>query len=334
MRLMDHVCEACRRAPAVEAIENEEPGEPYRVCSECGERLSQRALRPLEWFNLAAIHSWKKHLLHDDFYDQDGKAWQPASEDLSVEGSPAPTLNEAARSLERLVDFCMTRWAVDHSEYEAFRAFDERSIAELLKARAEGGNWYIFARSMRLVANVLGAEAAPWVRGQYQRSVESDLLFSWAEAAAKCLPEPEGLRKTMDALKGVDAKEIPNRISALMWFRSIDVLNWIEANAPAQNVVQQWGLLASVSDLTWDRVKDWLNRGRPLSLIALDALMQCIPRPSQAPIVKEITPSLGGCPDQAVIVLALREHMETDDVPRVANQCRFVIENLDQMITA
>ncbi|USD84594.1 hypothetical protein M5E02_09385 [Bacillus safensis] len=33
--------------------------------------------------------------------------------------------------------------------------------------------------------------------------------------------------------------------------------------------------LAAVSCLTWERMKSWLNKGRPFSLIALDTTANC-----------------------------------------------------------
>src|SRR5262249_42051367 len=93
------LCEACRRRQASEVISGDDPHEPYKVCSECGERLRQRALRPLEWFNLAAKHGWRKYLLRDDFYDEDGTAQQPDIESYCVDGMLAPKLDEAMRSL-------------------------------------------------------------------------------------------------------------------------------------------------------------------------------------------------------------------------------------------
>jgi len=60
-------CESCK----IKEYEVKEPsGEgqnPYFLCKECQFRLLNRALRPLEFFNLASIHG-DTPLLHDDFY--------------------------------------------------------------------------------------------------------------------------------------------------------------------------------------------------------------------------------------------------------------------------
>ncbi len=61
-------CEACRRNNVEVVVEDDDPIQPYRVCTACARRLRSLALRPLEWFNLASIHGPTKFLLHDDFY--------------------------------------------------------------------------------------------------------------------------------------------------------------------------------------------------------------------------------------------------------------------------
>lgn len=60
---------------------------------------------------------------------------------------------------------------------------------------------------------------------------------------------------------------------ALGAFRDPSVLNWIEQNVPAV-VTSHWGVLAAVSCFTWARATAWLRSGRPLSLVALDALKE------------------------------------------------------------
>jgi hypothetical protein len=323
-------CEACRQRQAAEEIGDDDPDEPYRVCRECGERLRLRALRPLEWFNLAAKHGWRKYLLHDDFYDDDGTAHQPATHLYSTDGMLAPTLDEAARSLGSLVDYCITRWQLDAIEYEAFKAFPAEAVLEELKRRAAAGNQHVLEVTLTLCANVLAHAAAPWVRAQYERACDQNVLFSWAEAAARCLPHPEGMRRTVDALRTFSGHELRERKGALMWFRSPAVLDWIESHAPSANVTGDWGRLAALSDLSWSRIEAWLTRGRPLSLIALDALTEFVPAPGQAPIVKT-QPKLKGRPDGLTLMRALQAYMAVDTAPRVTGTCRYLIEHIDEL---
>lgn len=81
---------------------------PYRLCAACHDRLMARALRPIEWYNLAKRHSWSRHLLHDDFYDEDGTATQPVQDVVDAASRPAPRLLEVAGDAETLLDYSGT----------------------------------------------------------------------------------------------------------------------------------------------------------------------------------------------------------------------------------
>ena len=324
-------CQACRRRPVVEEVGDDGPLETYRVCRECGDRLRRLALRPIEWFNLAAIHGWSTFLLHDDFYDQDGSASQPDDDNYSTEGMQAPTLEMCAKSLERLIDYCITRWCIGATDFGAFRSFTAGAILAELQRRAEAGNRHVLRAMLELGANVVGSPAAPWVRGKFERARRDDVLFAWAEAAAKCLPAPEGLHMTIDALRPLLGRDLQNQMSALCWFRSREVLDWIEANVPSENVTASWGRLASLSDLHWTRVQDWLASRRPLSHVALDALAGYIPRQGQPLMLDRGNPMLKGGADRSAIEQALRAYMSEDSAPRVVARCRFIIDNLDEL---
>jgi hypothetical protein len=325
------VCESCRQRQVAEVIASDDPDEPYRVCGVCGERLRQPVLRPLEWFNLAARNGSHKFLLHDDFYDEDGTATLPATDAYSVDGMLASTLDEAAQSLDRLVDYCITRYWLGAPEYDAFRRFEDEAILDELRRRAANGNRHVMAVMLTLCANVLGHAAASWVRAQYAKACHDDMLFSWAEAAARCLPEPEGLHKTIDALGAYAGAGLRERIGALMWFRSPAVLDWIEVHAPRANITGAWGQLAALSGLSLSKVEVWLSRGRPLSLIALDALTQFIPWPGQAPLVRRLDPRLRACPDRLPLVRALQACMAADTAPRASGKCQYLIEHMAEL---
>jgi hypothetical protein len=325
------LCQACRRRPVAEEVGDDDALEAYRVCRECGDRLRRRALRPIEWFNLAAVHGWNEFLLHDDFYDQDGSASQPDSDNYSTEGMQAPTLEMCAHSLERLIDYCITRWRIGAVDFEAFRSFATSAILADLQGRAEAGNRHVLKATLELCANVVGSSAAPWVRAQFERARRDGALFAWAEAAAKCLPDPEGLHITIDALRPFRGRELQDQMAALSWFRSREVLDWIEANVPSANVTASWGQLASLSDLHWIRVQHWLASRRPLSLVALDALASYIPWQGQAPILNRINPMLKGCTDRSIIERTLQAYTSEDGAPRVVARCRFIIDNLNEL---
>ena len=49
--------------------------------------------------------------------------------------------------------------------------------------------------------------------------------------------------------------------------------HWWESEDPGSPVTEAWGRLASDSRLTWAVAEAWLQEGRHLSLIAIDALL-------------------------------------------------------------
>lgn len=325
------LCQACRKRPVVEDVGEDDPSEPYRVCRECAFRLRRRALRPNEWFNLAALHGWQKHLLHDDLYGQDGVASQPDMDNFTTDGMDAPTLPTCAGSLQRLTDYCITRWHLGKEEFEAFAPFAPSSVLAEFEGRARVGNRQIRQTMLELCANVVGGLAAPWVRSEFERACHDDCLFVWAEASAKCLPPPEGLHKTIGALCAFRGRALEDRMAALCWFRAPEVQDWIASHVPRQNISASWGRLASLSDLSWSRIQEWLGSGRPLSLVALDALASCIPRPGQARILAVLGPKLQGCSEISSIKHVLEAYAAEDNAPRVTTVCNFIIQHLDQL---
>lgn len=327
----DAVCEACRRAAFTEIVDDDNPAHPYRLCAPCAARLRYRALRPLEWFNLASVHSWATFLLHDDFYDQDGEATQPDIDGCTNDGLLAPTLAEASASLRRSVDFYLTRWWPGEPEYAALRSFAARDLLDEVSRRASRGSDKVLGALFGIAANALGPVAADLVRAQRDRALTGGLLFAWCEAAAKCLPAAEGLDLAIDALGRTDARRFREAKNGLLWFRSRRMLDWIEAHAPAGNVGEDWGRLAALSDLDLTRVKAWIAAGRPLSLVALDALSEFVLRPGQALIVRQLEPMLSGLGDRKEIEVVLDWARAADPTPRTMRVADFVSARLGQV---
>ncbi|WOP22443.1 hypothetical protein R0I01_03045 [Bacillus pumilus] len=88
------LCEACQKN-AMNVVENsDEPKQPYQLCHPCHKRLLNYSLRPIEWYNLAVLHSPKQFLLHDDFYGEDGQAFQLEDDVIVTKEDKAPTLQD------------------------------------------------------------------------------------------------------------------------------------------------------------------------------------------------------------------------------------------------
>lgn len=121
-------------------------------------------------------------------------------------------------------------------------------------------------------------------------------------------------------------------ITPLNFIRSEKVLGWIERSTHRiTNIGINWGHLAASSYFSWDRAEKWLEQGRPLSLIALDALVFCTTvdeRLNQSPWMRQIQPKLIDNPRPEIVAARLQEYLRTDSVPRAKNAVHKIIENL------
>jgi len=121
-------------------------------------------------------------------------------------------------------------------------------------------------------------------------------------------------------------------IAPLNFIRYEKVLDWIERSSHRiENISENWGHLAASSNFSWDRANTWLSKGRPLSLIALDALKFCTTtgeRLNQSPWMREIQPSMIDNPKSEIVAKRLQEYLKIDNVPRTRNSIDTVINNI------
>jgi hypothetical protein len=305
----------------------------YLLCNSCKDHLERRALKPREWYNLAALHGWEQYELFDDFYDQDGVACAPETAFPVSSEPPALRLDEVEYDLDRLVAYCRTRWSLSEREYEALKRFPTESVLARCIELTEGHNPdpTKVNLALRLAGRVLKDAAADFVRQVYTSPGRS--IFEWAEAASVCLPPTEGFLKTIDELESLDSRQLYGLMGALAVFRSQAVIDWIEKNVPQQNVGDNWGRLAANSGLSWTRAQMWLAAGRPMSLVALDALSAMIPRHPGLTSARQC-PGLIGRPTNAGIQAALQRYLTFDDAPRAQRLCAYIANNLDVLASA
>src|SRR6266542_2891563 len=220
-------CEACelRIADRVEA--SDDPERPYHVCSTCLRRLQTRALRPLEWYNLAKRHGWHEFLLHDDFYDEQGRALQPEEEVESPELFPAPTLRDVALDAYLLLDYSITRWRMQPELVKAWAVLEApKALAALSGRFACERNTAIRSRILEVCALALQQSAGDFVRyawGEYPQGVS---LPSLAQASAACLSFREGFDRVAAALEIELSANKRDLILCLGYFQSSEGLDW------------------------------------------------------------------------------------------------------------
>jgi hypothetical protein len=190
--------------------------------------LHARALRPLEWYNLAKGHGWYQFLLHDDFYDEDGRACQPEECVESPEDFPAPTLNQASRDAKLLLDYSITRWRFAGDVAAAWGAFSRPEVLAVLSERfGRTTNLGIRSCVLEVCASTLAETGADFVRyvwGEYPTAVA---LSALAEASAPCLPFREGFDRVTAALEKENGSSKRNLMLSLGCFHSPEALDWI-----------------------------------------------------------------------------------------------------------
>lgn len=324
-----NICGACRSRPVELSVDDDDPQQPYKVCSSCAHRLRALSLRPVEWFNLAAIHSPVKFLLHSDFYDQDGTADQAKEAVEHPKRYPAPTLEAVRGDLQRLVDYAMTRWWLEDDVVQAFARHDKAQVLAVLRDRTNAcSNHEVESRSYELCATVLSPVAGDWIRERWQ-VYDARVLFSLAQASANCLPFEEGYGKVLRALMDVPPQELVDVSIVLAWFRSEKTLDWLESHASYivnswKHVSDSWGQLAALSRFSWARAATWLDRGRPLSLVALDALKAL--QHYDTGLLQMFSPKLSDPAPLNEMVAKLRDYAEKDAVPRVERAVTSIID--------
>lgn len=287
---MSSVCQSCQREPRqiAEACDNTEA--PYLLCHACHERLLSRSLRPAEWFNLSKRFGWWQFLLHDDFYDEDGAASQPETEVAAPESFPCPELSDVPHEPESLLDYTATRWSIDDELRAAWCQLDPLEVLQAIETRfAKAPNAGIKSVCLDVAAMAtrsIGAGFTTMAWRHYPSDVEVGPLF---RATAACLPLEEGFGRACQAVQGLTGRDRRNAMLSLSHFQSTLALRWIEQQAD-EPTTDEWGNLAAASCISWSDVCAWLARGRPLSLIAIDA-MRAIADP-KTPLLRAMAPTL------------------------------------------
>ncbi|WP_233516069.1 hypothetical protein [Janthinobacterium sp. BJB426] len=131
------------------------------------------------------------------------------------------------------------------------------------------------------------------------------------------------------ALETLPEKMRQKQFGALAHFRSTKSLGWIEAHA-SESTSEAWGYLAAASKFNWPKGEEWLKAGRPLSLIAVDALL-AIANP-RTPFLRRIGPVLENQPSEQGLRYAVEALMKADPAPRVMQRARALLENVPALI--
>ena len=323
-------CESCQ----IKNIEIEESSAggngPYRLCRACHERMLNYALRPLEFFNLAAIHG-PVFYLHDDFYDdRTGVALQPKTKVVHAVSFPFPDLADIKGDVHKLVDYACVPYSMPAEVIDLLKVHDKEAILRYIQDKASY-NGAIRGRAYQIAGKVLQSTARQWISKEWDNRKEGELPI-FAEAMAKCLPFEQAFGLVTAEIEVSAANSFAGNGMALMYFESRQTLEWIEKISPQIiNVSTNWGTLSAASQFSWDIAHNWLDIGRPLSLIALDALVFCTTRGerhNQHLWLVENPPTLIDGAPSSIITATITEYLQKNNVPRTKSAVAQIIHNL------
>jgi len=188
-------------------------------------------------------------------------------------------------------------------------------------------------RVYNILGEVVGHVAAKWLKTQWAKSEERDLRF-FAEPFIQCLGVDAAFEIITKEIEQTDIGNIGSEMAELLLFKDDRVLDWIESVRNRITTIKiQWGHLAAGSNFSWQRAEKWLSCGRPLSLIALDALMHCTTihrRTDKYYYIQQGKYALTDHPSYEVVANRLQEYLLHDNVARTSYIVKSILENLSQ----
>lgn len=320
-------CQACRSAPASYLVPDDDPDQPYLLCPDCYDRTAHFSLRPREWFHLASVHGPLKHHLHDDFYDDNGCACQPAKPVVDAELFPYPAMGEWTRSVDFALDVAFSKWQLPQPLRTYFTQNADATLTALQRAVHERPNVDIEIRAYEIVAD-LGSIGANWLRERWPLH-RPESLGALSEASSTCLSSDEGLQLVAAAVHARES-ELPQIVACLAWFHSEAALD-VFSKLVRPPLTRQWGETAACIGLRWSVVSAWLDRGRPWSLIALDALKACV---DDSPRLRRMQPLLLEPPPASELTTTLSTYAKRDKAPRVRLAVDALVKKADRLCRA
>ena len=335
-------CESCNiqqievEQPKSEGLEGgiwdtgEVKAKPYKLCFECRNRLKNYALRPLELFNLVAIHG-HTYYLHDDFYDYDaGEAIQPEMDIVDSEHFPFPKFEDVKNNLSNLIDYSFVQYFTEAIVIEHLQKFDKIDVLNIIDEKVKYNN-SISYKAYEIVSDVVGKVARDWASEQWENREEDASFIDFAELISNCFEFEEAFELIKNEVEKSDNKSFNKNVNAFLYLKSEKTLDWLETNAERiMNVSSDFGQLAASSQFSWQRCDKWLSAGRPLSLIALDALYLCTTKNYMGESIwlQKLKPTLIENVKPEIISNRLHDYLKIDSVPRTKNAVSAIMYNL------
>ena len=251
-----------------------------------------------------------KHIMHEEILEFLQQLTPETQQELQY---AAQTISE-----QRLEPVLM-QWLDDYPPYDQY---EESSLVYGLLG--------IFDELDLEIEPLQGADETKFEFLQQQWKTKPIYGFvSLAEQTRESLTLDQGRKLALLGMKRVVQKKLHNELVVLEFFPTEANLTWIESYI-CDPITVDWGRLAAISGLTWSRVEQWLDRGRPFNLIAIDALICCYQYDSQH--LETYRPKLLKPVSRSTMTARLRTAIEEDPVPRVEKRVHDILANWDKII--
>ena len=241
-------------------------------------------------------------------------------------------------SLEQTLDEVLRREWIDQDSISALRQFPPDVLLLALRQRfAETDSLLVQGNILDVCADVLGETAGPWIREVADGPISNMITRPFCRALAHCVGD-DGFAIATAKLANESAHQLPLTAHALLEFdEKLQILDWIEErlHAPNQAARADWGQLAAIAGIKWQRVAVWLDRGKPLSLVALDALNFCWDYGAGiGGWLNTYKPKLLAPADDETMRARLLKYAEDNPTPRVTRRVTEIMEHLHDTFTA
>ena len=240
--------------------------------------------------------------------------------------------------LTQILDDVLNRQWIDDDSMGSLRQCPRNELLTTIQRRfADTDSVTVQGNIFDICANVLGTEAGPWIRELSAGPISNMIALPFFRALAKCLGD-EGFEIATAKLANEYENQLPLTAHALLEFDSkSQILDWIEQrlHSPNQPTKPDWGQLAAITGITWERIARWLDRGKPLSLVALDALNFCWNYDAGIGAwLHNHEPKLLTPADPDTMRARLQQYAEDDPSPRVDRTVKMIVEHLHETYTA
>ncbi len=268
---------------------------------------------------------------YDSLYDEEYEEIRTLDGNIvSTETLRNTDFESIKNDLPLLICLAFVKYEPDSEVIKYLQGFDK---LEVFHRTIEMVHFYpdLAYRAYNILGEAVGHVAAEWLKTQWAKSEDHDLRF-FAKPFIQCLGVDAAFEIITKEIEQTDIGNIGSELEELLLFKDDRVLDWIESVSNRVTTIKtQWGHLTAGSNFSWQRAKKWLSYGRPLSLIALDALMFCTTHQRHKDkfnSFQTICDSLPDFPDYEIVAYRLQEFLLHDYTARSVNSVTSILESM------